>query len=306
MINHVDTILRGLLLARVPGLTPQRVGFQPPDADWRTRVGTSQGVSLNVYLVDLTEDRALRTNARHREMANGVTRETQAPNRVRLHYLVSAWNSAKDSLQVHATEEEHAVLSFALTALLRASPLNATRILTSTDLGSVPPALQDADLPTRVVPPDGFPRLAEFWGTMGRPQPLKPAIYLAITAPVVHPVQDVGGIVDAILLDVGRDAGLFEPPTVAERELVVGGVVLDARPPNAAAPLPVAGARVDLLSTAGTIRATTTSGEAGEFAFAGLPPGDYRLGYSHAVIPAHVPTPVTVPVGNGPVQLVFT
>jgi Pvc16 N-terminal domain/Carboxypeptidase regulatory-like domain len=306
VINYIDAILRGVLLARVPGLTTQLIGFQPPNPDWRTRVGTSGGISVNVYLVDITEDRGLRSNARHREVMNGVTRETKAPERVRLHYVVSAWNSAKDSLQVRATEAEHAVLAAVLGALIRAAPLNPARLLTNTELGALPAELRDIELPTRIIPPDGFPRLAEFWGTMGRPQALRPVIYLMVTAPLIHPIEDVGGIVDTILMDVGRAAGVLDPPAELERVLVIGGVVLDGRPPHAAAPVPVAGARVDLQSSTGTFRAATTTGPTGEFSFAGIEPGSYRLAYSHAVIPAHAPQPLTVPVASGPIELLFT
>ena len=44
-----------------------------------------------------------------------------------------------------------------------------------------------------------------------------------------------------------------------ERVLVVGGTVLNGVGANAAAPVPVAGARVDLLAPTGTRRATATT-----------------------------------------------
>jgi hypothetical protein len=183
MIHLVDKILRLGLLAMVPGLTTQQIGFQPPDNDWRSRVGTIQGVSLNVYLAEIAEDRGLRTNARHLEIQDGVAFSSGAPERIRLHYAISAWSHVKDALQVTATETEHALLGVVLAGLYRTAPINATRLLPYADVIALPGELQ-GDLPTQIAPPDGFPRLAEFWGTMGRPQAWKPVINLMVTAPI--------------------------------------------------------------------------------------------------------------------------
>ena len=38
---------------------------------------------------------------------------------------------------------------------------------------------------------------------MGRPQALKPVVYLTVTAPVVYPETEAGGIVQTILGDIG-------------------------------------------------------------------------------------------------------
>jgi hypothetical protein len=140
---------------------------------------------------------------------------------------------------------------------------------------------------------------------MGRPQAWKPAINLLVTAPIVFAPDHVGGIVDTILADFGLGAEEIAPPMVQERLLVVGGVVLDARPPNNVAPVPVAGARVDLLEPGGQARARVTTDPSGQFAFDALPPGTYQLAYSKPGIPAHLPVPVTVPLAAGPIRLAF-
>jgi hypothetical protein len=304
VIHLVDRILRLGLLAVVPGLTDQQIGFQPPDQDWRTRVGTVQGVSLNVYLAEISEDRALRSNARHVEYTEGVAFATAAPERVRLHYVITAWSHAKDTPLVFATEAEHALLGAVLAMLYRTAPISATRLLSYAEIMALPEELR-GDLPTRIAPPDGFPRLAEFWGTMGRPQAWKPAINLFVTAPIVYQPDHIGGIVDTILADFGISEDPIAPPAARERLLVVGGVVLDARPPHNLAPLPVAGARVDLLEPGGVHRARVSTNPSGEFAFDGLAPGTYQLAYSATGIPAHGPVPVTVPLAAGPVHLEF-
>jgi hypothetical protein len=304
MIHLVDKILRLGLLEMVPGLTTQQIGFQPPDADWRLRVGTVQGVSLNVYLAEIAEDRALRTNARHVEIQNGVAFSSPAPERIRLHYAISAWSYVKDALQVAATETEHALLGAVLAGLYEAAPINATRLLPYAEVIALPEELQ-GDLPTQIAPPDGFPRLAEFWGTMGRPQAWKPVVNLVVTAPIVRDPQHVGGIVDTILLDYGIGSDPIVPATVEERLLVVGGVVLDGRPPHNVTPVPVARAVVELRRQTGEPLYSVTSTTDGQFVFDALAPGTYQLGFAAAGIAAAPPVLVTVPLPAGPVRLVF-
>jgi hypothetical protein len=309
VIPALDLTIAAVL--RRIGLVDSQIGFQPPDDKWRQRVRAltiagRPAPSVSVYLVDIRENRSLRTNAVHREIDEGLTTETAAPFRVECHYLITAWSAAEDSDQFAATVAEHALLSRILAALAAAAPLNPQRVLSLAELAQVPAVMSDADLPTRVAPHEGFLKLAEFWGTMGDGARWHPAAYLAVTIPLAFEPTEAGGIVDSIIADFGLDADPRTPLEPVETELVVGGVVLDARPPHAAGPIRVEAARVDLLSAAGALRATTTTDSAGEFAFDGLLPGSYRLAYSHAVIPAHPPQPVTVPVASGPVQLVFT
>jgi hypothetical protein len=304
VIHLVDHILRLGLLANVPGLTDQQVGFQPPNQDWRTRVGTVPGVSLNVYLAEIQEDRALRTNARHIDYVDGVAFSLAAPERVRLHYIITAWSHAKDTVAVHSTEAEHAMLGAVLAVLYRTAPISATRLLPYAEIMALPEELR-GDLPTRIAPADTFPRLTDFWGTMGRPQAWKPAVSLLVTAPIVYSQDHIGGIVDTILADFGIGEEPMAPPVAQERLLVVGGIVLDARPPNNLTPVPVGGARVDLLEAGGQPRARVTTDPSGQFAFDALPPGAYQLAYSAVGIPAHAPVPVTVPLAAGPIRLEF-
>ena len=71
MIPRVDDTLRRLfakhvaLLAAGGPVTDDQIGFAPPDADWRGHVldlGTDR--ALNVYLVELRDNRRLRSNER--------------------------------------------------------------------------------------------------------------------------------------------------------------------------------------------------------------------------------------------------
>ena len=88
MLAHFDNLLRQLLISRVPTITDEaQVRFQPPDEDWRTYVSTlsvggNPANALNVYLVDVRENRKLRSNERVREAVqqlDGIVREVPAP-----------------------------------------------------------------------------------------------------------------------------------------------------------------------------------------------------------------------------------
>src|SRR6185312_14385172 len=103
-------MLRALLGTKVPGLATDRVGFGPPDSTWRGQVTQQTVSSLNVYLVELRENRELRSNERFRRPLNGGFRDTPAPPRLDCHYLISAWSPAKETPQVEPSIDEHILL----------------------------------------------------------------------------------------------------------------------------------------------------------------------------------------------------
>ena len=120
MIEHVDTILRQLLLTEVPALRPapntpataDQVRFQPPDEAWRGElknivVNTTPVNALNVYLLDLREARRLRSNERVVEQRNGVDMREPAPFRVECHYLVTAWSPVEETPSLEPTPDRH-------------------------------------------------------------------------------------------------------------------------------------------------------------------------------------------------------
>ena len=66
MIDHLDNLLRQLFISEIDEITSEaQVRFQPPDEEWRTFVANltvagRPANALNVYLVDLRENRKLR------------------------------------------------------------------------------------------------------------------------------------------------------------------------------------------------------------------------------------------------------
>ena len=77
MLDYVDNLLRQLFITRVPTITTTaQVGFQPPDDDWRKQVTALNHVALNVYMVELKENRQLRSVGRTQAESQGVITET--------------------------------------------------------------------------------------------------------------------------------------------------------------------------------------------------------------------------------------
>ncbi|GAA1061413.1 Pvc16 family protein [Agromyces bracchium] len=298
MIDVIDDTIRSALLATVPGLTGQQIGFQPPDAEWRAGLSGAQGTSVNVHLATIDEDSRYRSNAVHREIVNSATTVTRAPERLRLRYLISAWHSASEAPQTPATQFEHRMLGAVAAGLFACAPLNPYRLLPAVQALALPDAFRD-DLPTAIAE-DEMLRLGEFWGTMGRPQAWKPVITLAVTMPIVPATTPVDGVVETILADLVLGTGLEADPLPEERILVVAGVVT-------AAGAPVSGAVVHLRGTPGGATQGLTQDEIadheGRFDFSGLRAGEYRLQAVHPSHPTPPPVAVVLPLVAGHVDL---
>lgn len=295
MIDGVDLVLGQTLVAALPQLAG-RVGFQPPDDGWRQRVGAGTGVWLNCALVDLREDRPRRpTGIRVR---HDPPRRERPPFLLRCHYLISAWNSAKDSAAVAASVAEHALLGRVVATLAERGALTPADVLVPSELATLPAEWRESDLDTDLLPAEGFPKIAEFWGTLGRAVPWRPVVWLVVTVPVVPEPTAVDGVVTTLLTSLGP---------VGETLAAVGGRVEDAAGPQAGSPVPVPQALVTLTDSAGRLRARAISGADGSFVLDGVPPGDHLVTARAPGRAALPPVPVTVPAPTaGPIRLQFT
>lgn len=275
MIDHLDNLLRQLFISQIDEINGEaQVRFQPPDENWRTYVSNltvdGQPVNaLNVYLVDLRENRKLHSNERERSFNNNIVIEEPAPRRVDCHYLISAWSSATVTPAVEPTVDEHALLYKVTGVLMNNEPLVPRRVYEPSLLpATFPQAIADAELPTKVLPVEGFLKLAEFWGTMGANYRWKPAVYLIVTLPVSLEIEIAGPMVTTRITEY-RQSGSTE---TAEVWIQIGGRVLTGSPPQL-----VAGAWVRLEDTAGASLQVTTTDENGRFTFGGLRQGNYIL-----------------------------
>ncbi|HEX7524662.1 MAG TPA: Pvc16 family protein, partial [Gaiellaceae bacterium] len=269
-----------------------------PNHTFPPLVGHVDGHVASVYMLDVRENRRLRTNERR---LDPVTRTWRLPpHRVDCHYLITAWSGATAASGIDPTIEEHKLLSRIAKAFLDEGSLSFARTLSAAKLAALPPELVEAELPLTVGPGEGFAKLAEFWGTMGAKQPWRPGVYLVVTLPLIATTDlEPGPPVDTIFIESAAAIGVAAATASFERDLVVGGIVVDA------ANRPVSGARVDLLSSIGVRTAVHSNGN-GQFTLPGLEPGLYRLRCSHPDHPTPIPQAVTVPLPSGPVRLVLS
>jgi hypothetical protein len=301
MLDYIDNMLRQLFITQVPGITsPLQVRFQPPDDAWRTEVSTLGQVALNVYMIELKENREMHSCGRTRVTNAGVVSETPLLRYVDVHYIITAWDPATPSPAVEPTVVEHELLWGVIAAIMDADPLTPQKIYAPSPLpGGFPALIADAPIPTVTIPHDGFGKHAEFWGTMpGHNHPWRPAVILILTLPVTLPVVEVSPMVTTRITQ-------YPTPGSGALELwaEIGGTVYDA---TVSPPVEVPDASVAIFTTGGLQLAATTTDNQGRFIFNLLRPGNYQLQFSAASEPAAPPRNITVPSPTGEYNLKFT
>ena len=302
MIDHLDNLLRELLRAQIPEITSDdQIGFRPPDDAWRSGLSDLEdgNVALNVYLFDVRENRKLRSNERFRTVQDALVMEEPAAARIDCHYLITAWartESGGEWLLGYVTDE-HALLYAAVAVLIKHAPLNPSRIYAagSPELAVVPEVIREADLPTEILPVEGFPKYGEFWGTMGASHRWKPAIYLVVTLPVQFEAVEAG---PPVLTRIAAYEQGGRPETI-ETLIQIGGQVLNA------AGTTVPGAWVQLETATGEPLQRTRSDRLGRFTFTGLRAGPYRLSWRATGFSEQAPRLIEVPSFAGEYDLRF-
>jgi hypothetical protein len=247
-----------------------------------------------VYLADLRENRILHSNERVRDIQNFTVSDRPRPRRMDLHYLISAWSPATAGAHVEPTLDEQALLYKVVGSLMNAEPLVASDVYAP---GPLPPGfpaeIADVELPTTILPVDGYPKIAEFWGTFGTIHPWKPMVYFVATLPVVLHTELEGPMVTTRVIEYRQKDGT----AAAEIDIEIGGTVTAAG--NA-----VPGAWVRIEDLAANPIAVTTADDIGRFIFGGLQQGTYVLrvraqGFSETTRTVDVPSAN----GNYDVQL---
>jgi hypothetical protein len=294
-------MLRELLVSEIPELVSDaQVSFRAPDEDWRAEVLNLQQLALNLYLVDVRENRKLRSNAQVRVgEVDGQVIYDLAPARVDTHYLVTAWSPVQPGPAVEPILDEHHLLYRAMAALINNQPLNPVRVYGETDpILNTLPELFKRDLPAQVLPVEGFIKQPEFWGTMGQNHRWRPAIYLIVTLPLALLMPPAGPPVTTAATTVRRSDRAGQPDQLD----FIGGRVIDATQTPAQ---PVEGAWVQLSEPNGRRRGTILTDAQGRFIFNNLAPGPYRLEWRAEGKPVPAPRDVIVPSPTGEYDLLF-
>jgi hypothetical protein len=304
MLDRLDVLLRDLFVARVPTLTSDsQVTFQPPDAALRADVVNIGKMVLDIYLVDLRENRQVRSNERTRTISNGVAFAEPAPPQVDCHYLISAWSPTVPSPGVEPTIDEHALLYQATSVLELNMPLNPSRVYApgAPALLLWPARFQDMNMWTITLPPSGFVSVSDFWHAMGIESRWKPCIYVVITLPVALAALSDGPLVTTRTTDYLQTAA----PTTTETWIQIGASVLDeTHPLPGGAPAPVSGAWVQLETPLGVVVQQTTTDAEGHFTFEFLRAGSYRLRTNASGLGTQLRN-VTIPSETGEYDLLF-
>ena len=287
MINQLDEMIRHLLdvSLNAPALPwTIDVGIRPPDDAWRSTVNANGRPAVSVYLVETRE-------ARDRRTSDAVLRRRPQPFQVDCHYVITAWIPTSDPTFGTPTIVEDWLLGQVISILSDRLPLNATDIYGGTPPPDLEPILDDLDLPTELLPPEGYQRLADFWTGVGQGNVWHPSAHLVVTLPIVRSDRPVGPPVTTLHVSTTPTiTSTGAPPElVLDTSVDIGGEVHDG------AGEPVRGAWVLLTDTAGTTTYQSATADAdGRFHLVGLAPGDYRLVAGSTDHPA-VEQPIEVP-----------
>src|SRR5262245_9570349 len=216
-------------------------------------------LALNLYLAELYENAALRSNERVAQLNGGKIEQVRVPARLECRYLISAWSPTKPGPLTTPAQDEAVLLYQVMQVLMDAIPLDAGAIYGGTLPGGFPPDLAAPPLPAVVAPSEPFPKLADFWMRMDTIW--KPVVDLVVTIPVRHEVQPAGPPVTTLI----ERYGTVEHARLEEL-IAIGGVVRT--------PLedPVPGAWVRLVE----LDQTVTANLAGQFVFSGIRRGSYN------------------------------
>jgi hypothetical protein len=208
--------------------------------------------------------------------------------------MISAWSPATPAANIEPTLDELALLYKVVGVLMNAEPLVATDVYAPNPLpAGFPQIIADVELPTVILPVDGFPKIAEFWGTFGTVHPWKPMMYFVATLPVVLHQEILGPMVTSRVTEYR----LQNSPAAGDTVIEIGGTVTHAG-------TAVAGAWVRIEDLAAKPVAVTTADDNGRFLFGGLLQGKYVLrvraqGFSETTRTVDVPSAS----GNYDVQL---
>ena len=244
MFDDLDATLKAMLTdaAAPANVRSADISFDTPDKDYQPTQAT-----VNVFLHEVAENRALRDEARIIDFTNNTYTSRLPSLRLDCTYLVTAWSAQVGGLK---TQEEHNLLGLALIWV------SGFPVLDDSFLQGVlktPP--QPYPLATMVAQTREGQPMGQFWSALGIPP--RPGFSLTVTI-AVDPFTEVDQFSAFQHIDV---------QTTSPQYPALSGRVLDSTL------APVAGATVTVAESG----AQQTSDAAGRFTFVGLQPGTYTL-----------------------------
>lgn len=272
MLTPFDELMRQAILDRTSLAVAEQVRFQPPDEALQADVVALNEMVLDIYLVDIRQNRQLRSNARERVNLNGTTWVEPAPERIDCHYLATAWSPVNAAPGLEPTLDEHALLYEVIAAMMPPGVLNPRRVYPPLDprLLAWPQPFRDVDLPFQVLSVEGYGKTSEFWSTMGHAR-WKPVLHLIATLPVALARTVAGPPVTTSITRFQQDA----LTATAETWINIGGSVRRALGGGVTEEVDGAWVRIETLG--GVPLALVTTDEQGRFVFDRLRPGQYQL-----------------------------
>jgi hypothetical protein len=264
MLDDLDATLKAMIAdaAAPAAVRGADISFDTPDKDFQPAQAT-----LNVFLHDVAENRALRDEARVIDRT-GDTYTSRLPSlRLDCTYLITAWSAQAGALK---TQEEHNLLGLAL-IWVSGFPVIDDRFLQ----GTLKTPAQPYPLATTVAQTREGQPMGQFWSALGVPP--RPAFSLTVTI-AVDPFAQT---------DQSSAFAQLNIRTTSPAYPALSGQVLDH---TLAA---VAGATVTVTES-GTQQSTDADGQ---FSFGGLPFGAYTLNVQMTGIPSQQ-LPVTYAVDS--------
>jgi hypothetical protein len=170
MFDDLDTALAKLLddTHAPPHVKAADVAFETPEKGYQP----AQDTAVNLFLFDVSENRALRDPMPLREVTNGIVTSRRPPLRVDCSYLVTAWSKKTGAAKV---QEEHRLLSEALVWLNR-FPVIPDQYFDFTGSTLKNPPFPP---PTMLAHMNTERSFGEFWQALGISP--RPAFYLTVT-----------------------------------------------------------------------------------------------------------------------------
>ena len=244
MFQALDATLRAVLTdaAAPDAVRNAEISFDTPDRDFQP-----QHASVNLFLHEVSENRALRDDAWTFQRTGTIYKSTPPFLRVDCTYLVTAWSVNPAGVKA---QEEHQLLGLALLWLSRFPVIDETHLR-----GMLANPVQPYPLSTVLAQVKEGRGFGDFWTALG----IAPRPAFSLTVTIALQPFDVADEYPAVQQPLVRTSSL-DWPALAGR--VLGH---DLRP--------VPAATVTVVETG----AQATTGAAGDFAFPGLAFGAYTL-----------------------------